>query len=89
MDKKRLAEETFDYLLIAPTKEVAQLTDEHLILVLQEIIRRVDAVSYTHLPVFTNSKKSSSPRADTLPARIKEIIRRTTNRVFFICIPPF
>ena len=42
MDKKRLSEETFDYLLIAPTKEVAQLTDEHLILVLQEIIRRVD-----------------------------------------------
>lgn len=41
MDKKRLAEETFDYLLIAPTKEVAQLTDEHFILALGEISRRV------------------------------------------------
>ena len=41
MDKKRLAEETFDYLLIAPTKEVSQLTDEHLILALGEISRRV------------------------------------------------
>jgi len=42
MDKKRLAEETFNYLLIAPTEEVAKLTDEHLILALQDIMRRVD-----------------------------------------------
>ncbi len=41
MDKKRLAEETFNYLLIAPVVEIAQLTDEHLILVLGEISRRV------------------------------------------------
>ena len=40
MDKKRLAEETFNYLLIAPV-EIAKLTDEHLILALQEISRRV------------------------------------------------
>ncbi len=42
MDKKRLAEETFDYLLIAPTVEIAKLTDEHFILALQETFRRVE-----------------------------------------------
>ncbi len=41
MDKNRLAEETFNYLLIAPVVEIAKLTDEHLILALQEISRRV------------------------------------------------
>jgi len=41
MDKKRLSEQTFNYLLIAPSVEIAKLTDEHLILALSEISRRV------------------------------------------------